>query len=77
MDARSGNTGFSEAGVAFDRGFVVTDDRLRINLGSVYAVGDIVIGPQLAHRGFQQGVFVAEQIAGLAPTPFTRAAFLA
>src|SRR5699024_4928783 len=33
----------------------------------VYAVGDIVPGLQLAHRGFQQGVFVAEEIAGLNP----------
>ncbi len=35
----------------------------------VYAVGDIVPGLQLAHRGFQQGIFVAEEIAGLAPRP--------
>ncbi|MBA2444378.1 MAG: dihydrolipoyl dehydrogenase, partial [Nocardioidaceae bacterium] len=35
----------------------------------VYAVGDIVPGMQLAHRGFQQGIFVAEDIAGLHPTP--------
>ena len=35
----------------------------------VYAVGDIVPGLQLAHRGFQQGIFVAEDIAGLDPTP--------
>jgi dihydrolipoamide dehydrogenase len=33
----------------------------------VYAVGDIVPGLQLAHRGFQQGIFVAEEIAGLNP----------
>ena len=36
---------------------------------NVYAVGDIVPGLQLAHRGFQQGIFVAEQIAGLEPAP--------
>ena len=35
----------------------------------VYAVGDIVPGLQLAHRGFQQGIFVAEEIAGLNPPP--------
>ncbi len=35
----------------------------------MYAVGDIVPGLQLAHRGFQQGIFVAEDIAGLDPTP--------
>ncbi|WP_034273088.1 dihydrolipoyl dehydrogenase [Haloechinothrix halophila] len=61
--------GFEEAGVSMDRGFVTTDDRLRTNLPGVYAVGDIVPGLQLAHRGFAQGIFVAEDIAGLNPTP--------
>ncbi|HSV40358.1 MAG TPA: dihydrolipoyl dehydrogenase, partial [Nocardioidaceae bacterium] len=45
--------GYEEAGLAMDRGFVLTDDRLRTNLPNVYAVGDIVPGLQLAHRGFQ------------------------
>jgi dihydrolipoamide dehydrogenase len=59
--------GYDEQGVAMERGFVLTDDRCRTNLEGVYAVGDIVPGLQLAHRGFQQGIFVAEDIAGLAP----------
>ena len=59
--------GYDEQGIAMDRGFVLTDERLRTNVAGVYAIGDIVPGPQLAHRGFQQGVFVAEQIAGLEP----------
>ena len=59
--------GFEEVGVAMDRGFVLTDDRLATNVPGVYAVGDIVPGLQLAHRGFAQGIFVAEEIAGLAP----------
>ncbi|HWL02349.1 MAG TPA: dihydrolipoyl dehydrogenase [Microbacteriaceae bacterium] len=59
--------GFEEAGVKIDRGFVITDERLRTGVDGVYAVGDIVPGLQLAHRGFQQGIFVAEEIAGLAP----------
>ena len=59
--------GYDEAGLAMDRGFVTTDERLRTNLDGVYAVGDIVPGLQLAHRGFQQGIFVAEDIAGLEP----------
>ena len=59
--------GYEEAGVKTERGFVLTDERLRTNLDNVYAVGDIVPGLQLAHRGFAQGIFVAEDIAGLTP----------
>lgn len=61
------NLGYEEAGVTIDRGFVTTDERLRTSVPGVYAVGDIVPGLQLAHRGFQQGIFVAEEIAGLNP----------
>ncbi len=61
--------GFEQAGVVVERGFVPTDERLRTNLPGVYAVGDIVPGLQLAHRGFAQGIFVAEDIAGLSPAP--------
>jgi dihydrolipoamide dehydrogenase len=59
--------GYEEQGVAMDRGFVLTDARLKTSVDGVFAVGDIVPGLQLAHRGFQQGIFVAEEIAGLAP----------
>ncbi|WP_314452344.1 dihydrolipoyl dehydrogenase [uncultured Microbacterium sp.] len=59
--------GYEDAGVVLDRGFVQTDDRLRTASAHVWAVGDIVPGLQLAHRGFQQGIFVAEEIAGLSP----------
>ncbi|HKH08701.1 MAG TPA: dihydrolipoyl dehydrogenase, partial [Agromyces sp.] len=61
------NLGYEEAGVTIDRGFVITDERLQTSVPGVYAVGDIVPGLQLAHRGFQQGIFVAEEIAGLNP----------
>jgi dihydrolipoamide dehydrogenase len=65
--------GFEEVGVAMDRGFVLANDRLQTNVPGVYAVGDIVPGLQLAHRGFAQGIFVAEEIAGLAPRAFDEA----
>ncbi|HEY8308094.1 MAG TPA: dihydrolipoyl dehydrogenase [Lapillicoccus sp.] len=61
--------GYEEAGVTVERGLVPTDERLRTNLPHVYAVGDIVPGLQLAHRGFAHGIFVAEEIAGLSPAP--------
>lgn len=61
------NLGYEEQGLRMDRGFVLTDERLRTNLPNVFAVGDIVPGLQLAHRGFQQGIFVAEEIAGRRP----------
>ncbi len=66
--------GYEEQGIAMDRGFVITDERLRTNVPHVYAVGDIVPGLQLAHRGFQQGIFVAEEIAGRSPEPVDEAA---
>lgn len=59
--------GYEEQGITLDRGFVITDERLRTGVGNIYAVGDIVPGLQLAHRGYQQGVFVAEEIAGNNP----------
>ncbi|MEY4554583.1 MAG: hypothetical protein RL197_1010 [Actinomycetota bacterium] len=59
--------GFEEQGIAMDRGYVLTNDRLQTNIPNVYAAGDIVPGLQLAHRGFGQGIFIAEQIAGLNP----------
>ena len=63
------NLGYEEAGVAMDRGFVLTDGYGRTNVEGVWAVGDIVPGVQLAHRGFAQGIAVAEKIAGLDPRP--------
>jgi dihydrolipoamide dehydrogenase len=59
--------GYEDQGVQMDRGFVITNDRLETSLPGVYAVGDIVPGLQLAHRGFMQGIFVAEELAGLNP----------
>ncbi|MCB1281537.1 MAG: dihydrolipoyl dehydrogenase, partial [Salinibacterium sp.] len=61
------NLGFEEVGVTMDRGFVITNERLETNIPGLYAVGDVVPGLQLAHRGFQHGIFVAEEIAGLNP----------
>lgn len=59
--------GYEEVGVRTDRGFVLTDERLATSVPGIWAVGDIVPGVQLAHRGFGHGIFVAEEIAGLRP----------
>jgi dihydrolipoamide dehydrogenase len=64
---RTAGLGYEEAGITVDRGFVITNERLATNIPGVWAVGDIVPGLQLAHRGFQHGIFVAEEIAGLSP----------
>jgi dihydrolipoamide dehydrogenase len=66
--------GYEEQGVTVDRGFVITDERLRTGVDRVWAVGDIVPGLQLAHRGFAHGIFVAEEIAGLDPVPIVDSA---
>ncbi|GHD01088.1 dihydrolipoyl dehydrogenase [Zhihengliuella salsuginis] len=59
--------GYEEQGVPMDRGFVTANERLHTGVGNIYAIGDIVPGVQLAHRGYQHGIFVAEEIAGLNP----------
>ena len=59
--------GYEAQGIPMERGFVLANERLHTSVGNIYAVGDIVPGLQLAHRGFQQGIFVAEEIAGLKP----------
>jgi dihydrolipoamide dehydrogenase len=61
--------GYAEQGVQMDRGYVLVDDHCRTNVPQVYAVGDLIPTLQLAHVGFAEGIFVAEQIAGLAPRP--------
>ncbi|SNS46235.1 dihydrolipoamide dehydrogenase [Micrococcales bacterium KH10] len=70
---RTQDLGFEAQGVTIDRGFVIVDEKLHTGVGNLWAVGDIVPGLQLAHRGFQQGIFVAEQIAGLNPAPIVEA----
>ena len=53
-------------GVSLDaRGFIVVDDHCRTGVAGVYAVGDCVRGPMLAHKAKEEGVMVADLIAGL------------
>ena len=59
--------GLAEAGILQDdRRFINVDDNCRTNLQNIYAIGDVVRGPMLAHKASEEGVAVAEQIAGMA-----------
>ena len=50
-----------------ERGFIEVDDHCKTNLPNVYAIGDVVRGPMLAHKAEDEGVAVAETIAGQKP----------
>ncbi len=57
----------SDSGVTLDeRGFIYVDDFCATEAPNVYAVGDVVRGPMLAHKGSEEGIMVAERIAGQA-----------
>ena len=64
----SDSLGAGTVGLKIDgRGFVEVDDHCRTNLPNVYAIGDVVRGPMLAHKAEDEGVMVAEIIAGQKP----------
>jgi len=65
----SKDLGYEEVGVEMDRGFVLTDSYCKTNIDTIYALGDLIPTPQLAHVGFGEGILVAEHIAGLNPAP--------
>src|ERR1700704_779704 len=54
-------------GLKLERGFVAVDEHCRTNLAGVWAIGDVVRGPMLAHKAEEEGVAVAERIAGQHP----------
>jgi len=60
--------GLDKAGIALDeKGRVVVDDHLRTSIPNIYAIGDVVRGAMLAHKAEDEGVHVAESIAGQKP----------
>ncbi len=66
----SANVLSAESGINVDeRGFVAVDEFCETNVPGVYAIGDVVRGPMLAHKGSEEGVVVAERIAGHKPLP--------
>ena len=58
------NIGLETVGVKTTRGVVDTDHHLRTNVPSIWAIGDAIAGPMLAHKAEEEGVAVAETIAG-------------
>src|SRR2546427_12716899 len=54
-------------GLKLERGFVAVDEQCRTNLAGVWAIGDVVRGPMLAHKAEEEGVAVAQRIAGPKP----------
>jgi len=60
--------GLEQVGIATDpRGFVVVDEHCHTGVGNVFAIGDCVRGPMLAHKASEEGVSVVERIAGQKP----------
>jgi len=67
---RSGGIGLEGSGVEIDdRGFVVVDEQLRTGVAGVYAAGDVVDTPALAHVGFAEAVVIVKTIIGESVTP--------
>ncbi|MGZ3884086.1 MAG: dihydrolipoyl dehydrogenase, partial [Bacteroidia bacterium] len=62
------NLGLDKAGVKLDnRGRVEVDNHLKTNVDNIYAIGDVVKGAMLAHKAEEEGVYVAELMAGQKP----------
>jgi len=59
--------GLDTVGVEVEKGQIKVDDHLRTNIDNIYAIGDVVRGAMLAHKAEEEGVFVAERIAGQKP----------
>lgn len=63
------NIGLEESGVVTDKGKIKVDEFYRTNVKGVYAIGDIVPGPALAHVASAEAITCVEKIAGLNPQP--------
>ena len=61
--------GLEDVGVATDKGKIIVDDYYKTNIPGVYAIGDIVHGPALAHVASAEGIICVEKIAGQSPEP--------
>jgi dihydrolipoamide dehydrogenase len=61
--------GLEEAGIKTDKGRIVVDEFYRTNISGVYAIGDVIMGPALAHVASAEGIICVEKIAGQNPEP--------
>ncbi len=61
--------GLEDVGVATDRGKIIVDDYYKTNIPGIYAIGDVVHGPALAHVASAEGIICVEKIAGQSPEP--------
>jgi len=59
--------GLENVGITLDKGKIPVDDHLRTKVDNIYAIGDVVRGAMLAHKAEEEGVMVAEQLAGQKP----------
>ena len=66
--AYTDNLGLETVGIATDdRGRIEVDTHLQTNVPGIYAIGDVIKGAMLAHKAEEEGVFVAETLAGQQP----------
>jgi len=63
------NIGLEDAGVKFEKGKIIVDDFYKTNVANIYAIGDVVKGPALAHVASAEGIICVEKIAGHHPQP--------
>jgi dihydrolipoamide dehydrogenase len=56
--------GLEEVGVKLDKGKVVVDEKFQTSVPGVYAIGDLIDGPMLAHKAMEEGIAIAEMLAG-------------
>lgn len=59
--------GLDKVGIELDKGKIPVDDHLKTKVDNIYAIGDVVRGAMLAHKAEEEGVMVAEQMAGQKP----------
>ena len=63
------NIGLETLGIKVDRGYILVDEYYRTNIPGIYAIGDVIPGPALAHVASAEGITCVEKISGLNPDP--------